>query len=59
MVVWMWQDPQKVHWEEREESLSVKGGGIGQMDPVEKSDWLDEVDEEEVVQVGLKQQQSG
>ena len=31
-------DPWKVHWKGGKESLSAKGGGIGQMDPIEELD---------------------
>ena len=54
MVVQLWWDPQKVYRRGGKESLPAKGGGTGQMDPIEELDWLDEEDEEEVVQVGLK-----
>ena len=38
VVVQLQQDPQKVQREGGEESLSTKGGGTGQMNPVEEVD---------------------
>ena len=43
------RDPRKVCREGGVESLSAKGGGTGQTDPVEEREWLDEEDEEDMV----------
>lgn len=42
-----------------EKSQSIRRGGTEHTDPVDEVEWLDEDDDNEVVQTGLRQQPSG